>query len=58
MGLPNDIQTRGLPQMDLTHIAGNSLSVDFLCVLNVLLLLFVDFDSCYIGGRRFRSDRG
>ena len=46
MGFPSDIQTRGLSQRDLTRIAGNSMSVDFLCVLNVLLLLFVDFDLC------------
>ena len=53
MGFPSDIQTRGLPQRDLTLIAGNSMSVDFLCVLNVLLLLFVDFDLCYLGDDEF-----
>ena len=53
MGFPSDIQTRGLSQRDLTRIAGNSMSVDFLCVLNVLLLLFVDFDLCYMGDDDF-----
>ena len=49
MGFPSDIQARGLSQRALRRIAGNIMSVDFLCVLNVLLLLFVDFDLCYMG---------
>lgn len=43
LGFPHDLDPCGLSHRQLTKLAGNSMSVDFLACLSTLILLYVDF---------------